>query len=152
MSEFFFKCPPCGVKLETEESDIGKQALCPACGKKLRIELQTNPDSCFAPKISVQSTAPKNIESNTSTYEPEYCGWAVFLYHLATLEIGGGIILILLFAAADYGSIFAIIGGSVIFSSIFTFMGGWFAQQVYLSNELKREQISLLKEIRDKMK
>ena len=117
MSIIQFRCQHCGIKLETEESDIGKQALCPACGKKLRIELQTNPDSCFAPKISVQSTAPQNIESNTSTYEPEYCGWAVFLGFLATLEIGGGIILLV--AAADYGSIFAIIGGSVIFSSIF---------------------------------
>ena len=144
-----FRCQHCGVKLETEESDIGKQALCPACGKKLRIELQTNPDSCFAPKISVQSTAPKNIESNTSTYEPEYCGWAVFLGFLASLEIGGGIIL--LFAAADYGSIFAIIGGSVIFSSIFTFMGGWFAQQVYLSNELQKRQITLLAKIENKL-
>ena len=149
MSEIQFRCQHCGVKLETEESDIGKQALCPACGKKLRIELQTNPDSCFAPKISVQSTAPKNIESNTSTYEPENCGWAVFLYHLATLKIAGGIILLL--AAADYGSIFAIIGGSVIFSSIFTFMGGWFAQQVYLSNELQKRQITLLAKIENKL-
>lgn len=135
-----FRCQHCGVKLATADSDIGKQALCPACGKKLRIELQTNPDSCFA---------PKNIESNTSTYEPENCGWAVFLYHLATLEIAGGIILLL--AVADYGSIFAIIGGSVIFSSIFTFMGGWFAQQVYLSNELQKRQITLLAKIENKL-
>ena len=140
MSEIQFRCQHCGVKLATADSDIGKQALCPACGKKLRIELQTNPDSCFA---------PKNIESNTSTYEPENCGWAVFLYHLATLEIAGGIILLL--AAADYGSIFAIIGGSVIFSSIFTFMGGWFAQQVYLSNELQKRQITLLAKIENKL-
>ena len=149
MSEFFFKCPHCGVKLETADSDIGKEALCPACGKKLRIELQTNPDSCFAPKISVQSTAPQNIESNTSTYEPEDCGWAVFLYCLATLELCSGIILLL--AAAGYGSIFAILGGSVMFSSIFTFMGGWFAQQVYLSNELQKMQITLLAKIENKL-
>lgn len=149
MSKFLFKCPHCGVKLETEESDIGKQALCPACGKKLRIELQTNPDSCFTPKISVQSTAPKNIESNTLTYEPEDCGWALFLYYLATLELFSGIIL--LFAAADDGSIFAILGGSVMFSSIFTFMGGWFIQQVYLSNELQKRQITLLAKIENKL-
>lgn len=144
-----FRCQHCGVKLETEESDIGKQTLCPACGKKLRIELQTNPDSCFAPKISVQSTAPKNIESNTSTYEPGNCGWAEFLYYLATLELFSGIILLL--AAAVYGSIFAILGGSVMYSSIFTFMGGWFAQQVYLSNELQKRQITLLAKIENKL-
>ena len=150
MSKFLFKCPHCGVKLETEESDIGKQALCPACGKKLRIELQTNPDSCFAPKVSVQSTAPKNIESNTLTYEPENCGWAVFLYCLAILELFSGITILLL-AAVDYSLIFAILGGSVMFSSIFTFMGGWFAQQVYLSNELQKRQITLLAKIENKL-
>lgn len=144
-----FRCQHCGVKLEMEESDIGKQALCPACGKKLRIELQTNPDSCFAPKISVQSTAPQNIESNTSTYEPKNCGWAEFLYWLATLELFSGIILLLV--AAGYGSIFAILGGSVMFSSIFTFMWGWFAQQVYLSNELQKRQITLLAKIENKL-
>lgn len=144
-----FRCQHCGVKLETEESNIGKQALCPACGKKLRIELQTNPDSCFAPEISVQSTVPKNIESNTSAYEPGNCGWAEFLYFSATLELISGIILLL--AAAGHGSIFAIIGGSVMFSSIFTFMGGWFAQQVYLSNELQKRQITLLAKIENKL-
>lgn len=150
MSEFFFKCPHCGVKLATADSDIGKEALCPACGKKLRIELQTNPDSCFAPKISVQSTAPKNIESNTSAYEPENCGWAEFLYFSATLELISGIIILLL-AAVGHSLIFAIIGGSVMFSSIFTFMGGWFAQQVYLSNELQKRQITLLAKIENKL-
>lgn len=149
MSIIQFRCQHCGVKLETEESDIGKQALCPACGKKLQIELQTNPDSCFAPKISVQSTAHENSKSNTSTYEPENCGWAVFLYHLAILELISGITLLLV--AADYGSIFAILGGSVMFSSIFTFMGGWFAQQVYLSNELQKRQITLLAKIENKL-
>ena len=149
MSEFFFKCPHCGVKLETADSDIGKEALCPACGKKLRIELQTNPDSCFAPKISVQPTAHENSKSNTSAYEPEDCGWAVFLYVLAHLEIGGGIILLLV--ATVHGSIFAILGGSVMYSSIFTFMGGWFAQQVYLSNELQKRQITLLAKIENKL-
>ena len=125
MSIIQFRCQHCGVKLETEESDIGKQALCPACGKKLRIELQTN-------------------------YEPEDCGWAVFLYCLATLELFSGITILLL-AAVDYSLIFAILGGSVMYSSIFTFMGGWFAQQVYLSNELQKRQITLLAKIENKL-
>ena len=37
------------------------------------------------------------------------------------------------------------------FSSIFTFMGGWFAQQVYLSNELQKRQITLLAKIENKL-
>lgn len=136
-----FRCQHCGVKLATADSDIGKQALCPACGKKLWIELQTNPDSCFA---------PKNIESNTSTYEPGNCVWAEFLYFSATLELISSIIILLL-AAVGHSLIFAIIGGSVIFSSIFTFMGGWFIQQVYLSNELQKRQITLLAKIENKL-
>lgn len=133
MSMIQFRCQHCGVKLETADSDIGKQASCPACGKVLQFELNS-----------------MDIESKSSTYEPDECGCAIFIGLLATVElIIGGTMLFCAAISHDPPIFFAVTGGSIAFSSIFTFILQWYIQQIYVSNELKRRQLAVQQEIKE---
>lgn len=159
MSEIQFRCQHCGVKLETEESVIGKDITCPACNRTIHVDLDT------VNKKRQKSTVPTSQNTNLR-YQPSWaqghqtvydyipiCTWAIVVGLFAFLELSaGGILLVNYFSpelAFDY--IMRAIGQELVFSSIFMFLFSWFIQQIYISNELQKVQITLLAKIENKL-
>ena len=135
MSEFFFKCPHCGANLCAEDSMIGTQMPCPGCGNTIIPRKQTFQEKNTAGAKSAANSPKKKRNS----IHP----WSSILHFAAVVVFIFGWNI-----TSSFSQNLALILTAIFHLCLLA----WFVQQVYLSNELKREQISLLKEIRDKMK
>lgn len=149
MSEFFFNCEHCGASITADDSMVGLKFVCPACEKEITVRRTTNFEKMQANKARKQTQEQKKISSPA---EIKRCAHARSLCALGILQIIFGILYIISsFGGHGNRGMFFWVGLLSIISSYFYFLFAWIVQQIYVSNELKKEQITLLNGIYRKL-
>lgn len=166
MSEFFFKCPHCGTNLLCDDSLNGSTTLCTNCNNEItpktfttlkqereqreREQREREQREQEQREREQEQLKLQKLEPQTE-HTAENCGWPNFLTVMGTLHlVCAGILFLVGMSKPNDISLYIGVAVGIAISSIPFFLLAWIVQQIYISNELKREQIELLTKISNK--